>query len=1172
MMADFQGDITMHNILPNIIHSNSIKFPDNVKDTIRDDYPDLDIKDMESLFIAYNDYLEESERKHTNIKPLFIIMKDFQISPMDVWTNRKEIQRVFNEEFTQLRENVRSDSVIAGEFDNIEPIEALPFEEERIQYTLIFGPTEMTIEEVFNNCVCSDLIPYIVMDTVYKVRRDFTPTKEWLDDKIENAVLIKMDNERPNQTRKLKDQYKRYSNVVFGIVDGVLMSTLTLNLSKRNMTRDEFTRKFIEEFPRLNLTILSSENVSVSGHFIFPHQTLDLVVWSELSMNNSTFNNLIAIDESIRASKIKQNIYFHVLSSGKAASIQMKTISKFGEYPDLLEGDKYVKVRIPKMPTIESVEAFQTLLGRLFTLYNKLYNNTVQYYLHYIPNFTPVPLKIDEELTPKTLSLRDIAPDVFFPNYTRKCTQPPDIISDEEVASAPHTVMTFPIRGESTPRNYTCPNESHSFIGLRDNPLDNRDLFPYIPCCYKKNQMTQKGSKYRNYFLDEKLKKKMAQSQEFFVTGKIVPPQVLGKLPPTIAALFNTLTTPNFQFMRRGMSHTPMSFVEAVLTALGHLNGTEKNLVQILARERKRLSTLSYAAASKQELYNLSVHEILHLIQTDDLRATRFVRTVEQAYDCCIFIFTSTPEGGIMVVPPHAQCYYKLTPQLETILIYQHWGTESNVTDYPQCELIVKAVKKNIKEQVTSFSPNSSVTARMYETFKAISEKYKFSKEVSELKLRRFPIVSQYIDTYGKLRIINTTFSRQMITIVTDPLPPFARPVSNEIWRVKTKTVYNMIVSYGFAPVLQRIDPLTDRTREIVVMIGTVAGTFLVDDTEVIDGLEIQSGEMYKVLTNTNVNTPVDTFNVARKTARVIIQYGLRTAAILANSKPNKTLEDEDFARFASKSILIDPNVVYNIDLMRPVFSKDNESSNVITPDGRIVLPSEEIALRLVYSIKMYQKLHKDDFMAYPSLVNIPGFYRDVSDFTRYSSEYILNGEQAVINVIDTKTTDRKSVPYVRKKLQRPYFFKNPLLPDVVYLAQNAPTFLIANKILSIWMEKDYNPGLTPYVLEKDRALLSKTTVDIVVSEDDDEDIEDLIRTRARLDIDTPTTSTVDTTPFKRQKVNVYRYFSETNITPVSVVETDIDKDGNGINSKSQNIILGYRVAGVPRYTILFSV
>ena len=84
--------------------------------------------------------------------------------------------------------------------------------------------------------------------------------------------------------------------------------------------------------------------------------------------------------------------------------------------------------------------------------------------------------------------LKDIAPEVFAIGYPSKCLYKPTIVGDEEaiILSEQGTqVMSFPIDNSNgiIPRNYICDHPKHKYPGLRDNPLSNRDLVPFLPCC-----------------------------------------------------------------------------------------------------------------------------------------------------------------------------------------------------------------------------------------------------------------------------------------------------------------------------------------------------------------------------------------------------------------------------------------------------------------------------------------------------------------------------------------------------------------------------------------------------------------------------------------------------------------------------------------------------------------
>ena len=108
--------------------------------------------------------------------------------------------------------------------------------------------------------------------------------------------------------------------------------------------------------------------------------------------------------------------------------------------------------------------------------------------------------------------------------YPQKCLDKPTIISDDEVEDAEQQgkiVMRYPKEDEGFPqRNYICNNPVAKFPGLRENPLSNKYLVPFLPCCYKKNQTDKKGSVFRHYFYEEERMESKDNQQNFIKTNK----------------------------------------------------------------------------------------------------------------------------------------------------------------------------------------------------------------------------------------------------------------------------------------------------------------------------------------------------------------------------------------------------------------------------------------------------------------------------------------------------------------------------------------------------------------------------------------------------------------------------------------------------------------------------
>jgi hypothetical protein len=1140
-LEDMTGDIQMENLLTEIKNQTDIHFPQTLKTKITTDYPDLDLNKLEEIYIATNTELGDLDPEF--VKPVLLTTKGFTIDINAAWDKRDRIIQDLEEELDGIKRLAQKEQDLALEFDSIPPISYTDFELEKIQYNLNFGPTRLTIEEIFNLTFCSDIIPYITLNNIYKVKNDFLPDKTWVELASQNLIVMKIDGEQAKQ-RRIKDVFKRYNTVVFGIINGELIATLTLRMGKRYVDKSNFTRRVIMALPNLDLDPVSSEEISVSGIYAYIAQNLDLVIWSELVMNDPLFNNLVVIDESVKASKIKQNIYLHILSSGNTASLQMKIGSK--DFPLVPTGVPFVRVRVPKVKTIKDVKNIQRLIGKLFTAYNDgKYAETVAMYKKYIPSFTPTKIastvKIHEELTPE-----DIAPEIFVAKYSRFCPKDamPEIISEDEAKKTTLKTMKFPIKGESVERIYVCPNTKLPFPGLRENKLPNLDRFPFVPCCYARDHETKPGSRYRHYFYDEPLKQKSSQQQ--ILTKKIVGPKVLGSLPFEIDSFFSTVTPPTHKFMRRGVNQTKMSLLEAVLTAKGIVNGTEPDIKQILERERNKISTLDYAAATKQELYNMSLEDILTSFKTNDLRATKYVRAIEEAFEYCIFIFEPGDEKGTLVIPEHTQCYYKLKPNTKTLFIYQHWGSESNVLEYPQCELIVRVKRDNLQKQDMLWDPESKVVQQVYKAFNLMTDKYKFSTQLPDLRIKKFPIVSQFIDAFGKLRVLNTRFRGKVLTLVVDPLPPFARPANAQIIREKTDIVFEMIEAYFFEPILQRKDETTGKIREVVVMIGSIPGTFLVDDTEEIPGVNTYPGEKYSALNGGPIISDIEIFDTNQKIAKQLIQYALFLVSEYMALQGVTTLTDELLKQFAKEMIVIDESITYNTHQFRPIFKHE---ANVIR-GNKLVVPSKEIRNRIIFVIRLFRTRRSAELVTYNTLINIPEYYSDISNFTFYDMEYLLDGDDALTNLInDIQHPKGHATEFVQLEETRPYFFRNLSLGNKVFLAQNAKTYNQANYILYMWRTHGYNVGITGGVMAIPQQKQRKTDIWGESETETEEELQEEVGPPALL-------QELETAPV--QHVSIYKYVNKDNI--VNLVK-------NG-----RDILLAYKLNGISRYTVLFDI
>jgi hypothetical protein len=153
------------------------------------------------------------------------------------------------------------------------------------------------------------------MGGFYKIFHEFEPNRDWLNLEIKNGILVKVDGE-VNTELRYRNQYKKYTNAAFTIRDGQIIATIDMNVGHRNVARDVFIERVISVFPFLNRSMITQiDEQSNVGIVAFPYQTILVPVWSELTMNNIFFSRIFAVNESIRASKVRVNAYLYVINS-----------------------------------------------------------------------------------------------------------------------------------------------------------------------------------------------------------------------------------------------------------------------------------------------------------------------------------------------------------------------------------------------------------------------------------------------------------------------------------------------------------------------------------------------------------------------------------------------------------------------------------------------------------------------------------------------------------------------------------------------------------------------------------------------------------------------------------------------------------------------------------------
>lgn len=435
-------------------------------------------------------------------------------------------------------------------------------------------------------------------------------------------------------------------------------------------------------------------------------------------------------------------------------------------------------------------------------------------------------------------------------------------------------------------------------------------------------------------------------------------------------------------------------------------------------------------------------------------------------------------------------------------------GSESDHAEYPQCELIVRSDVDNVKAQVTGFPPTDSIVRGVFDLFRKLSRSYIFGSPIPLIQIKKIPVASQLVDLYGKCRIVNVTHGSKMVTIVTDPIPPFAAVAATAVYRADLNTILDFVSVWKIEILWQRVSG--NRLKEIGVNLGIV-GIILTDSpSDRLPNVSVKPDEEeYRSL---NLLNFVAKFDEQKRTARLLHSWALYCASKFKFfSNKRGVMTDADYSEFARSNVVVS-GLSYSYDV-RSTKSQFDRPSKFTTSDGKLIVPSVEALKRLIFSLRLFEKDHTKKFDDYRNNKSIPDFYEEIGDFETVSNQYVLNGKDAVLNLIDSYEAKYVITKTVKPESKYAYFFKTNLV-DIkrVYLAQNALTVDAAKRIVERWNVDGFNVGLN-----------------------------------------------VETNPSSNYDVKIFKYVNEREITRLT-------------SGTQPGAILAYKIDGVAKYTALLPI
>jgi hypothetical protein len=447
-------------------------------------------------------------------------------------------------------------------------------------------------------------------------------------------------------------------------------------------------------------------------------------------------------------------------------------------------------------------------------------------------------------------------------------------------------------------------------------------------------------------------------------------------------------------------------------------------------------------------LYEFDIEDILNDIRDVEKYFDPYLykNLIEIIFDCNIYFFRKTEVNDLMILPRYTKNRIDFKKDKNCVIIYEHLGGISDNAEYPQCEYIIGVNNLEISKHISVFEYDSNpniicrnIYDELYNSYvlnsknNYISPKIFFDYENIELKY-------QYIDEYGKCRLLYINYKNKIYTFIISPCPVIKCPITYDPKIIKQNyedtsdlllylnvNIYNQII-YSKKDFDQNI------SRGINFNIGNIDINILIEDMELDKRNNIET-----IAINENINSELEIYNKSKRNARYLKEYFFWLYA----KKYTDNIDD-----FINKNILFDENVYY--ENVPKIFSMKN---NDMFKFGKLILQNEEVLKRLLYLLNLSK--HKI-LEKYSKIIIMDEYYKDISDFIISKNEIIIYGLDSLLSIIEN---DNKKIIFdsVQPENKNPYYFKNNIIDNEnIFLAYNTNDLNIAINIGIKWYEDKY--------------------------------------------------------------------------------------------------------------------
>jgi hypothetical protein len=684
--------------------------------------------------------------------------------------------------------------------------------------------------------------------------------------------------------------------------------------------------------------------------------------------------------------------------------------------PQIPVGAPFLQIRI-RYKKKTNLDPLSVIFSKLLAIYEKKSGDILRAYEKIYPGFAFQYTINDKNAPFPSKHLKDLEPDIFISGYGKKC-QParahPSIISNEEADDMKEDVLWFPRNEDARP--YVCRDTEYSHAGVIRNKLENKNKYPFLPCCFLVNQ--EKRKVYREFIGEDKKEDEQEGSIYIIQTNKQLEKNIVGRLPFFIHSSLSAALG-DMDFFRIGVSKTRFSFLECVYKCANQTTESRPRdfFENILLEISKNIQLCMEQAYDMSE--EMIVAELTN--STSYIDPSLYYRLLERYFNCRILLFTRTaefPEGDILVPRfKHFLTKIEYPGDIPIILIYENTGTALN--ESPRCEIIANIQSNEIRDMYFS-EDELKLFLKMYDN-KIVS--YNDNTKFQALPLT-LPFKSQYIDVNGKCIAVKY----RGIIIHIDPTHPFDVPTFNNKYLQKEYKITDIIKIFG----KESIKSKEEEHVEIELM-----------------------GIKGRIITRRPParHSQLDAISDAEKTSRCAGELVLYLISALAQ-KSGDEIDNDLVEFFIRKYISVNSAAAAAIEVPRS--DKIRDLAKIFMIKRKFIVSSEHERQLLKEFIQnnIYQRTR--EISEYYKRDKIYNYYAGPGDFDPGEFVIVASWEN-YIHRMNFKSISREEIyDYPNRDLSL-YYFQNNLIDVHIYLAQTAESLDRAIDVCKDWAKDNLN-------------------------------------------------------------------------------------------------------------------